>query len=183
MNRKIFPSYKQINSLVMDFDGVFTNNIVYTDQNGNESVSCNRSDGLGFNMLERFLKIKNYKINYFILSTEKNPVVMKRAEKLNIKCYQGINSKLDFIKNYLNKRFGEDIFSREGVVYLGNDLNDIKAMKYCGYKVCPNDAHNHVKEISNLILKSNGGEGCLRELIEILLSHWGFDKERLLELV
>ena len=183
MNKKNFPNYDQINSLVMDFDGVFTNNIVYTDQNGKESISCNRSDGLGFNMLKKFLDIKKSKIKYFILSTETNPVVTKRAEKLNIKCFQGIKSKVDFLKNYLNNRFGEDILSRQGVVYIGNDLNDIKAMKYCGFKVCPNDAHKNVKEISNLILNTNGGEGCLREFIEIFLAQCGIEKESLLDLI
>lgn len=97
-----FPDLKEIHTIIMDFDGVLTNNLVLTDHNGVESVSCNRSDGLGLNLLKKFLEKNNYEIEYFILSTESNPVVKKRAEKLNVKFFQGINSKDEFIFNYLN---------------------------------------------------------------------------------
>ena len=110
-------------------------------------------------------------------------MVKKRAEKLNIKCFQGINSKEEFIINYLDNRFGENVFSREGLIYIGNDINDLKAMLISGYKVCPNDSHESIKSISNLILKSDGGNGCFREFIEYFLQKAGFDNNRLIDLI
>ena len=69
-----------IDAFVFDFDGVLTNNFVYLDQNGIESVACSRADGLAFDVLRRLNKPS------FILSTEKNRVVEARAQKLQISC-------------------------------------------------------------------------------------------------
>jgi 3-deoxy-D-manno-octulosonate 8-phosphate phosphatase (KDO 8-P phosphatase) len=65
-----------LDALIFDFDGVLTDNRVQLDQDGNESVSCNRSDGLAFIVLEKIKKPT------FIISTEKNKVVYTRAKKL-----------------------------------------------------------------------------------------------------
>ena len=67
-----------IDALVFDFDGVLTNNLVHLDQDGKEYVSCSRGDGLAFDVLRKFNKPA------YILSTEKNPVVRARAEKLKM---------------------------------------------------------------------------------------------------
>ena len=58
-------------------------------------------------------------------------IVKKRAEKLNVKCFQGINSKEEFILNYLDNRFGESDLSRKGLIYIGNDINDLKDNLKC----------------------------------------------------
>ena len=73
----------QPKALIMDFDGVHTNNKVYIDSNGNELVLCSRSDGMGLKQLKENLNIK-----LLILSNEQNQVVKKRAAKLNIECIQ-----------------------------------------------------------------------------------------------
>ena len=77
-------SWDKFHTLIFDFDGVFTNNKVYLDENGKEIIRCDRSDGLAFDILRTFQEKKNWDVQYFILSTEKNPVVQKRAEKLKI---------------------------------------------------------------------------------------------------
>ena len=64
--------------IVFDFDGVLTDNKVYLDQDGKESVSCSRADGLAFDVLHKLHK------PVYILSTEKNPVVTARAEKIKV---------------------------------------------------------------------------------------------------
>ena len=73
MNHKI--PIKNIEAIFFDFDGVLTNNKVYVDQNGKESVECNRADGIAFEILNKL------KIDTLIISTEKNPVVKARAKK------------------------------------------------------------------------------------------------------
>ena len=149
-------AFDKINAFIFDFDGVLTNNIVFIDQNGIESVACSRADGLAFDVLRR-LKKQSY-----ILSTEKNQVVEARANKLKIPVIQGINNKVNALKE-LKKKEGIDFKS---VLYMGNDLNDYRAMQLCGISVCPADSHPKIKEISDIVLKSNGGNGAVRELLE-----------------
>lgn len=150
---------KRIDLLVLDFDGVFTDNTVFVDENGTESVKCNRSDGLGINLL------KKAGINCFVLSTEKNPVVVKRCEKMDIDCINGIDDKKDYLIKYCNSN-NIDI---KNVVYVGNDVNDLECIEIVGYGVAVSDAHHIIKEASQLHLQNNGGEGAVRELIDIIL--------------
>jgi len=148
-----------IDAFVFDFDGVLTNNLVYIDQNGEESVCCSRSDGLAFDVLRKL------KIPAYILSTERNSVVTARAKKLKIKAIQGVNDKVKAIEEFSR----ENSYKLDRVVYVGNDLNDFKSMKLCGYSVCPSDSHKEIKKIASIILKTKGGEGVVRELLEDVL--------------
>ena len=79
--------WHDFNSIIFDFDGVFTNNSVYVGEDMKEFVVCNRSDGLGIKMLKNYAKKNNWNLELIILSTEENPVVNARAKKLNIKCF------------------------------------------------------------------------------------------------
>ena len=149
-------SLDNIDVFVFDFDGVLTNNLVQIDENGKESVSCSRADGLAFDVLRKLNK------SVYILSTEKNPVVLARAKKLKVKVLQGIKNKADTL-SILSESKEYDL-SR--ILYVGNDLNDFHAMKICGYSACPIDSHIKIKEISNIVLNTRGGEGVVRELLE-----------------
>lgn len=147
--------------LVFDFDGVFTDNKVYVDENGKEFVCCNRSDGLGISKLHRA------NLEMFILSTEVNPIVMYRAKKLKLQVKNGIEDKGQFLKDLsLEKNI-----SMEEVIYVGNDENDIEAMKLVGFAICPSDAYPVAKKQSNLILTCSGGNGAIRELCDLLLKY------------
>jgi len=149
-------SLDNIDVFVFDFDGVLTNNLVQIDENGKESVSCSRADGLAFDVLRKLNK------SVYIMSTEKNPVVLARAKKLKIQALQGIENKADTL-SILSESKGYDL-SR--ILYVGNDLNDFHAMKICGYSVCPIDSHIKIKELSNVVLNTSGGKGVVRELLE-----------------
>ena len=147
-----------IKLLVYDFDGVMTDNKVYVDQNGNEMVQVSRADGLGI------AEIRKLGIQQIILSTETNPVVSARAEKLDLFCLQGIDDKaqglIDYCKNH-HLGLGD-------VAYVGNDINDLEVMKLVGTTFCPADAHTSIKEISQYILESKGGDGVAREIFDKL---------------
>jgi len=145
-----------VDALIFDFDGVLTNNLVTIDSDGNEFVSCSRADGLAFDVLRKSNKA------VFIVSTEKNKIVQSRADKLNVKCYHGVESKVDVIMN-ISK---ENNYKLSNILYVGNDLNDYKAMKLCGYTACPVDSHDRIKDISLYVLKTRGGMGIARELVE-----------------
>lgn len=149
----------EIDAFVFDFDGVLTNNLVFVDENGKESVTCSRSDGLAFDVLRKIKKPT------FILSTEENDVVKARAKKLKISTIQGVSNKEEEIKELAN----ENQFNLKKTLYMGNDLNDYMAMQLCGYRACPADSHPKIKLISNICLKKNGGNGVVRELLEEVL--------------
>jgi 3-deoxy-D-manno-octulosonate 8-phosphate phosphatase (KDO 8-P phosphatase) len=164
--RKItVPPWQSIHTIVFDFDGVLTDNKVWVDQEGKESVCCDRGDGLAFNMLRTFIGKNKWELDYFILSKEKNVVVSSRSKKLNIRCVQNVPNKATFLYFYLldTKK------SANGLVYIGNDLNDLPSMKISGFSVAPSDAHPLIRKQANLVLRQKGGAGFVRAFIEILL--------------
>ncbi len=130
------------------------------DNNGNEIVSCSRADGLAFDVLRKLDKPCQ------ILSTENNTVVSARANKLGISVLQGVKNKEKALRN-LVKRKG---YKLSNILYVGNDLNDYNSMRISGLSVCPADSHPKIKKISNFVLKTNGGKGIVRELLEDVLS-------------
>lgn len=145
--------------LVFDFDGVLTNNKVILNQDGIESVVCDRSDGMGFEML------RHAGIPTLILSKEKNPVVTARAKKLKVPVMQAVDDKPTALRAYCAKHK----FNLKDVLYVGNDLNDVGVMKIVGTSACPSDSHPMVKKISTIKLKKKGGDGAVRELVELHL--------------
>jgi len=149
---------KNVKIVIFDFDGVFTNNQVIVSQKGDESVLCNRSDGLGLDMLRRF------GIEMVIISTEKNPVVRMRADKLKIKCYYDCPDKLALLKEVLL----EKKISLAKTAYVGNDINDLSCLEAVGLPVVVADAYPAVKKAAKIILKKKGGHGAVREFCEIL---------------
>jgi YrbI family 3-deoxy-D-manno-octulosonate 8-phosphate phosphatase len=141
-----------------DFDGVMTDNKVTVDEDGRESVVCNRSDGLAVSI------IKQWGIPQAIISTETNKVVLARALKLGIPCIHGISDKKTAVLNYCD----ELNISLQETLYIGNDLNDLDVMLTVGYPVCPGDAYKEIKKIAKLILPVKGGRGVIRELLNHL---------------
>ena len=135
-----------------------TDNKVYIDQNGNEMVQVSRADGLG---VSEIIKLG---IQQIIMSTEVNPVVTQRAIKLKIPCLQGLDNKKDTLLGYSKKN---DI-DLKNVAYVGNDINDKDAMAIVGFTFCPADAHKTIKEISDHVFKRNGGDGVIRELLDLI---------------
>ena len=151
---------ENIDAFIFDFDGVLTNNLVFVDQDGKELVSCNRSDGLAFDVLRKLKKPS------YILSTEKNPIVSARAKKLKIQAIQGVEDKVQEL--LILAKTNEYNLNR--VLYVGNDINDYKAMKLCGYSACPSDSHEKIRSIATFVLQKKGGNGVIRELLEVKLN-------------
>ena len=149
-----------ISCIVFDFDGVFTDNAVYIDENGHEQVRANRSDGMGISLL------KNEGLPILVISTESNPIVYKRCEKLGIECIYGIKNKEQVLSKWL---FNNKITS--GIIYVGNDINDIDCLKIAEFSVVPADAHPQVLSCADLILKNKGGYGAVRELCDMIIAH------------
>ncbi len=147
-----------IKLIVYDFDGIMTDNSVFVNELGQESVKVSRADGLAIG------QIKKMNIKQIIISTESNPVVKKRAEKLNISCHQNIVDKAEFLLEYCK----EKKYLLSETIFLGNDINDKSAMLLVGNKFCPSDAHDEIIKISDHIFNKKGGEGVVRELLDLL---------------
>lgn len=151
---------KNIEAVVFDFDGVFTDNRVLVDEDGKESVFCNRSDGLGVEMLKR------QGIKICVISKEKNKVVLARCKKLQIECFYGIDDKVTVFQKWCDKE-SVDVCN---VVFVGNDINDVACIKKAGYGIAVCDAYDSVKEVADFILEKKGGHGAVRELADIILN-------------
>ncbi len=151
---------EKIAALVLDFDGVFTDNKVIVFQDGTEGVVCHRGDGWGLSQLiGKGLPI-------VVISTEENPVVQARCRKLGLECIQGQKDKGAVLKRWLDDR-GIDAMN---AIYIGNDLNDLSCMKMAGCPVAVADAHPEIKTIARVVLNQKGGQGAIRELAELILS-------------
>jgi len=149
----------RIDAIIFDFDGVLTNNQVIVDENGKEAVICSRSDGLAFD------RLRKTKMKVFILSTETNPVVSRRAEKLKVPVFQGAKDK----RIAVNDLCKAENLSASRILFVGNDMNDYESMQMCGFSACPADSHKSIRAIATFRLKSKGGEGVARELVEGVL--------------
>ena len=148
-----------IKLIFYDFDGVMTDNKVLLSEDGKEHVLVNRSDGLAISYF------KKLNIDQCIVSTESNPVVQKRAEKLNISFFQNISNKIDFIK----KNLKEKKLKPSEVIFIGNDLNDLEVINFLPLSFCPKDSHKKILESSSFVLNKKGGNGVIMALYNHLM--------------
>jgi len=153
-------SLNTISLLVLDFDGVMTDNRVLVDQSGTEAVYCHRGDGWGIAQLAAA------GVEVVVLSTEKNPVVSARCQKLGIEYIQGLDDKLSALKKIVEKRY---ILPTQ-VAYMGNDINDLDCMKWVGIPIAVADAVTEVKETSTVVTNRQGGRGAVREVCDLILT-------------
>ena len=110
-------------------------------------------------------KIKLLGIPFFIVSTEKNKVVSARAEKLGIPCYQNVADKLIVVKKILT----EIGLQKEKAIFVGNDENDVTALRYVGIPIVPKDAApNLLADQAYIKCESDGGRGVVREICEAI---------------
>ncbi len=149
-----------VQALVMDFDGVFTDNRVIVLEDGREAVTCSRSDGWGI------AQLRKTGLPMLILSTETNPVVQARADKLKIPCLHGMGDKALALQSWLE----EKQIDPANVVFLGNDQNDLSCMALVGCAVAVADAHPTALAQADIILSRVGGDGAVRELCELILN-------------
>jgi N-acylneuraminate cytidylyltransferase len=153
------PLPERVDLLVLDFDGVLTDNRVWVDGEGRELVAADRGDGWGI------ARAREAGIPLVVLSTETDPVVAARCKKLGVLAVQGVPEKGAALRSLLRER-GVD---SENVVYLGNDANDLPCFRLVGCAVVPCDAHMSARREADLVLHSRGGRGAVRELCDILL--------------
>jgi N-acylneuraminate cytidylyltransferase len=147
--------------VVFDFDGVMTDNRVWVDAAGRESVACDRSDGHGVRML------REAGLSLAVLSTEENEVVAARCQKLRLPVRQGLGDDKGRALADLARAEGVPL---DEVVFVGNDVNDLDCLRMAGLAVVPADAHPEARAAARLVLRRRGGHGAVRELADALLA-------------
>jgi len=161
IRKKILDKCSKIKILISDVDGVLTDGGMYYSENGEELKKFNTRDGMGVELLQ-----KN-QILVILMTKENSKIVLQRAKKIKIKkSYIGINKKEDKLPEICEK-FKVKL---ENIAYIGDDINDLEIMKKVGFSASPNNAIDEIKRNSHYICKSNGGEGVLREVAELILS-------------
>jgi 3-deoxy-D-manno-octulosonate 8-phosphate phosphatase (KDO 8-P phosphatase) len=150
------PLGAAIRLLVFDFDGVFTDNTVWSDDQGGEQVRCWRGDGLGLD------KLRARKLQMWVLSTETHPVVSRRCFKLRIPCRQGLASKQDA----LDELVAETGVALVDTAYVGNDINDAACLTRVGVPIVVHDAHPDVVALARFRTRTPGGFGAVREVCD-----------------
>ena len=148
---------RAVKLLVFDFDGVFTNNMVYVFEDGREAVRCSRQDGLGL------AKMRRRGLAMCILSTEANPVVTARAKKLQLRCIQGCEDK----GAALDALLAELGFTDRQLAFVGNDINDLPCLTRAGVPIIVQDAHPDVLAYGLYRTTAPGGHGAVREVCDL----------------
>jgi YrbI family 3-deoxy-D-manno-octulosonate 8-phosphate phosphatase len=161
------PLPEVVDLIVLDFDGVFTDNRVWTDSDGREMVAANRSDGWGI------ARLKEAGFQIVVLSTEVNPVVAARCSKLGIEVVHGVEAKEPVLKRLIRDRK----IDPDRTIYLGNDVNDLPCFPLVGCSLVVADAHPQAKAKADLVLQKRGGYGAIRELSDLLIGHRSGDNK------
>jgi YrbI family 3-deoxy-D-manno-octulosonate 8-phosphate phosphatase len=154
---KVKDLIQKIRLVAFDFDGVFTDNMVYVLQDGTEAVRCNRGDGIG---LQKLTKLG---IETVIISTESNPVVSARAQKLKIRCLQDCQDKQATLET-IAQELG---ISLDKVAFIGNDVNDLVCLTKVGLPIVVNDAHPDIVPLATYRTNARGGYGAVREICDL----------------
>ena len=160
MKDKIEDIISRIRLIAFDFDGVFTDNMVYVLQDGSEAVKCYRSDGLGLQ------KLKSLGIESLIISTEANPVVSARARKWKMRCVQNCQDK----RAVLEDTAREIGITLNEVAFVGNDINDLPCLEIVGLPIVVQDAYQEVAQIALFQTIRPGGHGAVREVCDLFES-------------
>ncbi len=157
MEKNYKAQLKEINTFCFDVDGVFTNNIVMLTSDGEQIRTANVRDGYAVQLaVKKGLRIA-------IISGGKNEAVRKRFEGLGVtEIYLGSSHKNKVFKAFLAKHS----LTPDEVCYMGDDIPDFAVMSIVALACSPADAANEIKAISHYISPKNGGEGCVRDLLE-----------------
>ncbi len=150
-----------IKLFIMDVDGTLTDGSIFIGANGEVMKSFNVKDGYGIAQI-----LPKAGIAPVIITGRESEIVKRRAQELGItKLYQGVSDKLSCLKEIA---FEFDATPEE-IAYIGDDLNDLECIEFCGATACPSDAVSDVLREVDYICEAKGGKGAVREFIEYLL--------------
>ena len=151
---------RRIRLLVTDVDGVLTDSGMYYSAEGEQEKKFSTRDGMGLAVW------RNAGFETVIMTGENSPIVTSRAAKLKIDdVYLGIQDKRKTLDEVIQKKN----LGPEEVAFIGDDINDLPALRVVGVSACPRNAEPSVLDVAHYICERNGGEGCVREFIDLIL--------------
>lgn len=152
--------YEKLKYFILDVDGTLTDSGIYYDDHGNELKRFSTRDG------ESIKLARSVGIKIIVITGRKSGATERRVNELKIDfCEQGILNKYDYLSEFLTC----NNINKDMVGYIGDDINDLKAMSLVGFVGCPADSCREVKDIANYISTKKGGEGAVRDVIEHVL--------------
>jgi 3-deoxy-D-manno-octulosonate 8-phosphate phosphatase (KDO 8-P phosphatase) len=156
--RKIF---RELKLFATDVDGVLTDAGMYYGESGEELKKFNTRDGMGIKLLQA------EGVMIAIITMEQTKIVARRAKKLGItEVFQGAKDKVAVL-THLAEKFNIPF---EQMAYMGDDVNDVAALQTVGYAAAPADCVDQVRQVVHYICQKNGGEGVVREVIDMILA-------------
>lgn len=151
----------KIKLLVMDVDGTLTDGKIYMGNNGEVMKAFDVKDGCGIKDILPTLGIVPV-----IITGRVSQIVENRAKEIGItELHQGVRDKISVLKEVAEKYKA----APEEIAYIGDDINDLDCIEYCGFTACPADAAEEVKAKCDYVCKAIAGEGAVRELIEKII--------------
>jgi YrbI family 3-deoxy-D-manno-octulosonate 8-phosphate phosphatase len=166
MDQSLADRIKKIKLLASDVDGVMTDAGMYYSSDGVELKKFNTRDGLGLALL------RNAGFRLAIITSENTAIVAHRARKLKITdVYQGTFTKVEAMEELLVKYS----LQWDEIAYIGDDYNDLPLLARVGFAATPADGTLRNKAIAHYVTEKKGGEGCVRELCDMILEVQGIE--------
>lgn len=154
--------FRKIKLLILDVDGVLTDSRIIYDSQGSEYKIFNVQDGYGIEL------VKKRGVKVAIVSGRSSSIIDKRAHELCIEdVYQGVNDKITILKELLIKYK----LDPKEICAIGDDILDLGLMKRVGFPIAVKNARPEIKKISRYITNARGGEGAVREVVDMILGH------------
>ena len=151
---------RELKLFATDVDGVLTDAGMYYGESGEELKKFHTRDGMGMKLLQAEGVVTA------IITMENTKIVERRGIKLGIpEIFQGAKDKVAVLLN-LSEKYGIPF---EQMAYIGDDVNDVEALKAVGYAAAPADCVDQVRQVVHYVCKKKGGEGAVREVIDRIL--------------
>lgn len=161
---EILAQAQKIKLLLLDVDGVMTNNLLHYTDDGSEIKSFYTRDGHGMVMLQKS------NVDIGIITGRKSPLVTKRMADLKVKhVYQGVPDKLPTFLKLVE----ELNISLDEIAYIGDDILDLPILMRAGLSATPADGEDEVKSRVDYVSEFKGGRGCVREMCELIMKAQG----------
>lgn len=155
---------KQIRFLVMDVDGTMTDCGIYYDDYGNELKKFYTRDAAGF------FAAHQVGMQIIVLTGRECGAVLRRMQDMHVEYIcQNVKNKKDFLLDFMRKHG----IRKEEIAYIGDDLNDLAAMRLAGFAACPKDGVSEIRETADYISTENGGHGAVRDVVRYILRQRG----------
>ena len=176
-------NWRDIHTIAFDFDGVFTDNKVLSNENGEEFIRCDRSDGLGIGILKSFASQRGWDLRLLVVSKERNKAAFARCRKLKLDYHGGVDNKRQFLLETLDDKSKPYSDAGRGLLYVGNDINDLSSFRLAQFSIAPKDSHYLVKNAATAVAPVNGGDKFVRYVVELVIGMERMTEEDILALI